>query len=98
MDLLELQKQGQLYVDKLKKILRSQNISEPNIEVIFVIGEPVDEEKDNPHRLRNSMDAVSPGSRIKHFDTLIKGAQDSYAEYLKKSRELDKLEQLVSRL
>lgn len=98
MKLLELQEQGQLYVDKLEKILISQNIPDPNIEVIFVIGKPVDEEKDNPDRLKSSMTAVSPGSRIIHFDTLIRGAQDSYAEFLKKSRELDKLEQLVSRL
>jgi len=98
MKLIELQEQGQLYVDKLKKILLSQNVSSPNIEVIFVIGVPVDEEKDNPERLKSMMDAVAPGSRLKHFDTLIKAAQDAYAEYLKTSRDLDKLEQLVSRL
>lgn len=98
MKLIELQEQGQLYVDKLRKILLSQNESHPNIEVIFVIGKPVDEERDNPERLKSMMDAVAPGSRLQHYDTLIRGAQEAYAKYLKSSRELDKLEQLVSRL
>ena len=98
MKLIELQEQGQLYVDKLRKILLTQSIANPNIEVIFVIGRPVDEERDSPGRLKSMMDAVAPGSRLKHFDELIKGAQDAYAEYLRKSGELDKLELLVSRL
>ncbi len=98
MKLLELQEQGQLYVDKLRKILLTQNITDPNIEVIFVIGRQIDEEEGNPQRLKNSMAAISPGSRIIHFDTLIAGAQVAYAEYLNTSRKLDKLEQLVNQL
>jgi hypothetical protein len=98
MKLLELQEQGQFYVDKLKKILLAQNVTDPNIEVIFVIGKPIDEEKDNPERLKSSMAAVSPGSRIIHYDTLIKGAQEAYDEYLKVSQKLDKLEEIVNRL
>jgi hypothetical protein len=98
MKLLELQEQGQLYVDKLKKILLAQSITDPNIEVIFVIGRPIDEEEGNPQRLKSSMAAISPGSRLIHYDTLIKGAQEGYGEYLQTSQELDKLEQLVNRL
>lgn len=64
MKLLELQEQGQTYVDKLKKILLSQNEPTPNIEVVFVIGKPIAEEASNPERLKSSMAAVSPGSRI----------------------------------
>lgn len=98
MKLLELQEQGQTYVDKLKKILLSQNEPTPNIEVIFVIGKPIAEEASNPERLKSSMAAVSPGSRIIHYDTLIKGAQEAYAEYLERSKELDKLEKIVEML
>lgn len=98
MKLIELQQQGQLYVDKLRKILLSQNEAHPNIEVIFIVGRPVDEEKDNPERLKSMMDAVAPGSRLQHYDTLIRCAQEAYAKFLKSSRDLDKLEQLVSRL
>ncbi len=98
MKLLELQEQGQLYVDKVTKVLRAQNITAPDIEVIFVIGKPVDEEGHNPERLKASMAAVSPGSRIVHYDTLIRGAQEAYSEYLQKSKDLDKLERIVDQI
>ena len=39
--LLELQDQGQTYVDKLKKILLGQGQSSPDIEVVFVLGRPI---------------------------------------------------------
>lgn len=98
MKLLELQEQGQTYVDKLKKILLASNESNPNIEVVFVIGQPIDEEATNPDRLKSSMDAISPGSRIVHYDTLINGASKAYDEYLKQTQALDKLEQIVGSL
>ena len=98
MKLLELQEQGQTYVDKLRKILLAQGDNAPNIEVVFVLGKPVDDEKDNPDRVKASMAAVSPGSRIVHYDSLIQGAQTAYSEYLKKSKELDRLEKIVDRI
>jgi hypothetical protein len=98
MKLLELQAQGQTYVDKLKKILIAQNEQAPNIEVVFVIGLPVDEEAENPDRLKSSMAAVSAGSRIIHYDTLINGARKAYAEYLQTSQALDKLERIIGSL
>ncbi len=98
MKLLELQEQGQTYVDKLKKILLAQNEPTPNIEVIFVIGQSVDEEASNPDRLKSSMTAISPGSRIVHYDTLIRGAQEAYSAYIEKSKELDKLENIVNKI
>ena len=98
MKLLELQEQGQTYVDKLRKILLSQGDSSPNIEVVFVLGKPVADERDNPDRVKASMAAVSPGSRIVHYDALIQGAQNAYSEYLKKSKALDRLENIVDRI
>jgi hypothetical protein len=96
MKLLELQAQGQTYVDKLRKILLQQGESDPNIEVVFVVGKPLDEEASNPDRLKASMDAISPGSRIKHYDALIRGAQEAYSAYIEKTKELDKLEAIVN--
>jgi hypothetical protein len=95
MKLLDLQEQGMTYVDKLRKILAAQGISNPDIEVIFVLGKTVDEETQNPERLKSSMAAVSAGSRIVHYDTLIHGAQVAYAEYLERSKALDKLDEIV---
>ncbi|MFT5429347.1 MAG: ATP-binding protein [Bradyrhizobium sp. PARBB1] len=98
MKLLELQEQGQRYVDTLRKILLQQGDSSPNIEVVFVLGKSIEEEKANPDRLKSSMAAISPGSRIAHYDTLIRGAQEAYEQYLKASKELDRLEKLVNQI
>ncbi len=98
MKLLELQGQGQLYVDKLKKVLIAMSQATPDIEVIFVLGKPIEEEATNPDRIKASMTAISSGSRITHYDTLIKGAQESYSEYLDKSKELDKLEEILEQM
>jgi hypothetical protein len=98
MKLLELQEQGQLYVDKLTKILAAQDKRSPSIEVVFVIGRPLDEESSNPVRLKNSMDAISPGSRVTHYDALIEGARNAYAAYLDQSREVDRVDKIIERL
>ena len=98
MGLLELVEQGQTYVDKLKKILREQNVTTPDIEVVFVLGKAVDEESTNPERLKASMASIAPGSRIVHYDTLIRGAQEGYSAYIDQSKALDKLEQIVDRI
>lgn len=98
MKLLELVEQGQTYVDKLRKILLAQGDNSPNIEVVFVLGKPVDDEGDNPDRVKASMTSISAGSRIVHYDSLIQGAQNAYSEYLKKSRELDRLESIANRI
>jgi len=98
MQLLELVAQGQTYVDKLRKILLQQGERDPNIEVVFVLGKPVEEEGSNPARLKDSMNSISPGSRIKHYDALIKGAQDAYSEYIERTKELDRLEAIVSEI
>lgn len=96
--LLELQEQGQTYVDKLKKILLKQGHGSPDIEVVFVLGRPIQEQSDNPNRLKASMEAVSVGSRITHYDTLIGGARKAYSGYLKASKELDRLDSIVERI
>jgi len=96
MKLLELQEQGQTYVDKLRKILLVLGERSPNIEVVFVLGKPVEEESSNPERMKASMIAISPGSRVLHYDTLIHGAQLAYAEYLEQTGKLDRLEGIVN--
>jgi len=98
MVLLELVEQGQKYVDTLRKILAAQGNATPNIEVVFVIGQPTEDERSNPERVKSSMDSVSPGSRIVHYDGLIQGALESYAEYLKASDAADKIGKIADRL
>ena len=98
MKLSELFEQGQQYSDKLKKLLVAQGNKSPNIEVVFVLGRVLDEEEKNPERIKHTMDAIAPGSRVKYYDSLIQGAQEAYSEYLEKSKELDKLQYLVDQI
>ena len=98
MNIVDLVGQGNLYVDKLTKILRAQDDQNPNIEVIFILGKPLDDERDNPSRVKSYMNGISPGSRIVHYDSLIQGAKTAYSTYLDRNNELDRLEELLDRL
>ncbi|MDO8589122.1 MAG: ATP-binding protein [Armatimonadota bacterium] len=98
MGLLELVEQGQKYVDALKKILASQGNNAPNMEVVFVVGRPVEEESTNPTRVKSSMESISPGSRIVHYDGLIKGALDSYSAYFEASDVADRIGRIAASL
>ena len=82
---------GKHIIVELKRAERKIGDNSPNIEVIFVIGKPLDEESSNPDRVKASMASVSPGSRIVHYDFLIRNALEAYSEYLEKSVEIDKI-------
>ncbi|MNZ94731.1 hypothetical protein D3C78_1138450 [compost metagenome] len=98
MGILELQQQGILYVDKLQKILAAQGEFNPKIEVVFVIGPPLADEGYNPQRVANMLEAISPGSRIVHFDMLIGSALRAYQAYIESNKELDRVDNVVARL
>ena len=98
MRLAELEEQGRRYADILAELLRDSDDPYPNIEVVFVLGKPVEEEKTNPDRLRASMDSISRGSRITHYDTLIQKAEHIYREYLDQSSTLDKVTRIVDQI
>jgi len=96
--LLDLVEQGQKYVDALRKILAAQDITSPNVEVVFVVGRPLKEETELPDRVKSSMESISHGSRIVHYDGLIAGALSSYAAYLEASDAADRIGKLTERL
>jgi ATP-binding region ATPase domain protein len=99
LDLYDLAKQGTTYVEKLKKILlQTDDIKNPNIEVIFVIGTHLDDEINNPDRVKDTLHGVSPGSRIVHYDALISNAQKSYQDYLAQNEHVNKLDELLSKI
>ena len=99
LDLYDLAKQGTIYVEKLKKILlQTDGLKNPNIEVIFVIGTHLDDEINNPDRVKDTLHGVSPGSRIVHYDALISNAQKSYQDYLAQNEHVNKLDELLSKI
>lgn len=98
MGILELQQQGMGYVDKLQKILAAQGEFNAKIEVVFVIGPPLEDEGHNSNRVANMLEAISPGSRIVHFDMLINSALKAYQAYIDSNKELDRIDKVVARL
>ncbi|MDG9924478.1 MULTISPECIES: ATP-binding protein [unclassified Pseudomonas] len=98
MKTIELQEQGFLYVDKLTKILAAKGELNPKIEVVFVIGPPLPDQITNPQRVANMLEAVSPGSRIVHFDKLIDSALRAYQAYIDSNKKLDRIDKVVEQL
>ncbi|MCO6465978.1 MAG: ATP-binding protein [Bradyrhizobiaceae bacterium] len=94
----KLFEQGRLYSTTLRKILRAMDIESPNVEVIFVIGRQIDEEISDPEGVKSAMTSIAPGSRIVHYDGLIRGAMKSYSEYLEADDRARKLYTLIDQI
>jgi hypothetical protein len=97
--LLELAEQGKQYVSDLQELLvKTETIKagqKADIEVRFIVGEPLDEELNDPEGCKHVMNFISPGSRIHHYDALINGALQSYGEYLEATKDIDALDDLL---
>lgn len=96
---IELQEQGSRYRDELVRLLRLHGKikpgSEPDVEVVFVVGHALPEQESNPARYKAMMDAISPGSRACTYDSLIGQALAAYDDYLRRTRDLDKLAAMI---
>ena len=95
---LTLVRQGTKYVDKVKKIAISQGEKHPIVEVVFVLGNPLAEEKNDPDRLRHLMESISPGSRVTYYETLIKTAGKAYGEFVKKRDKFATVQKIVDQI
>ena len=100
MHLPELLEQGQTYVSALKKCLKVSG--EPNasaIALVFVLGKTVHEADNVALGAQYVAESLRPlGARIVYYEELIKGATNSYEEYLNQSREADRVEDIVVKL
>lgn len=95
---LALVEQGTKYVDKVKKIATAQGEKYPNVEVVFVLGEPLAEETENPDRLRRLMESISPGSRVAYYESLIAKANKAYSEFLEKRDQFATVQRIVDQV
>lgn len=94
----ELLNQGQKYVTALRKCLSAADKGEGPIEVVFVIGRRLDEEKDDPEYVERVMSALGSGSRVKHYDGLIENALQAYDEYTQARKKVDRIAKIVDSL
>ncbi len=86
-----LAEQGSKYVDALKKILPMDARNRSVIEVVFVIGKPLPEDRD---RVFSILNGVSPGSQIVTYEQLIQSAKASYDEYIVRAERADRISRM----
>ena len=90
--------QGHNYVTALRKCLLAADEGEGPIEVVFVIGRPLDEEQDDPEYVERAMSALGSSSRVKHYDGLIENALRAYDEYIQARKKVDRIANIVDSL
>ena len=88
----ELAEQGRSYVKALKVQLDPTESSIAQVEVIFVLGQALNEEAETLNHLMNS---VSLGWRTVTYNTLATGARMAYDELLKTTETADVLVALL---
>lgn len=100
--LIELAEQGKQYVSDLQELLvkvgQVKEGHKADIEVRFILGEPLEEELHDPDGYKHMMNFISPGSRVHHYDALINGALQAYGEYLEATRDIDALDLLLKNI
>lgn len=91
-DLYELAGQGAKYVTAYKNEMPPEDRDRARIEVVFVVGQSPDEPSD---RIEQTMNGVSPGSRIIPYDQLIESALKSYNLYLECTQRIDLIDNIL---
>lgn len=90
----ELLEQGQKYVSALRKCLVASGEKNPQIALVFVLGQPVAEvESFGQSYVEQSLKNLN--ARVVYYEELIKGARAGYAEFLELSEKADKLDAVV---
>lgn len=93
MKLQDLVDQGLKYFDILEQVLQKNGENNPEIDIVFVIGQALDEK---PERIQTGLAHISKGSRILFYDQLISSALYRYDEYLKHDASLLELDSLLA--
>ncbi len=100
MSLPELVEQGQKYRAGLSKCLEKAGFENPDIRVVFILGRPVAESEEvHLGGTTYVQETLRPlNARIVYYDEMINNAQQAYAEYLDRSKVVDRLEAIVEQL
>ncbi len=94
----DLTRQIKKYRSALKKILRSQDKGNEEIEIICILGKPPKDwkEEDGMDISKNTMKSVNGSIRM--YQELIEGAYNSYKGYLEKRDELGRITNILNEL
>jgi hypothetical protein len=87
--LTELQEQGGLYKNILRKCLAAHGDESPLISLVFVVGRPTVHEGILPGEADSILTTLN--ARVVTYEKLIAQATNAYQDYLDRSREFDRL-------
>lgn len=97
MALSELMEQGQRYKVALLKCLTQAGYSDPHVSIVFVIGKPLlvagELGQDYPAKVLEPL-----GARVVYYEQLIQSARSAYGEFLSRSKERDRISDVVASL
>lgn len=95
----ELRAQGMKYRKALLKLLTARGDKNVKIEIVFVLGRPIESEEDAgladdyaDRLLRDS------GMRVAYYDGLIESALAAYGDYLAAHTKLDRVEKILTQI
>lgn len=97
MKVSELVEQGGQYATALRKCLRAEGRDNPQISVVFVVGQELAEQRDGS-AIDVDRALASFNGRVIHYETLIRNARESYGEYLKARAKVDRIDSILRRL
>lgn len=92
-DSFKLAKQASKYYSGLKKCLIQNGESNPYIEVIIVLGEPLSEDQEAVEKR-----LATENARLVHYDKLVEESLLSYGTYLEKNKQIGKLREIIDRI
>lgn len=94
----ELLEQGNRYRTALLKCLAAQDIRDPHISIVFVVGTPLYEEGDpgGHEMIEKTLNAIN--GRVVHYEALIDGARAAYGDFLSESAKADKIDRILQKL
>lgn len=94
----ELAEQGLRYRDALRKCLTASGVPDPHISVVFVVGQPLQEESQPDGRATIKAMLGAFNGRVKNYEELIAGALAQYEEYLTKHSTVSRVDGIINQL
>lgn len=90
--------QGDKYRGGLRKLLAKRKRENENVEVVFLIGEPLEgwDEKHQRQRNEDNESLQRKGMRVLLYKELLDNAQRIYSEYLNKRKETGRIQKLLN--
>jgi hypothetical protein len=89
----KLAEQASKYKSALSKCLITSGAKDIHIEVIVVLGEPLDEPTEAVSKRLST-----EGARLVYYDTLVEHSIQSYQTYLEKNKEIGKIRALIEKI